>query len=448
MEPMAGHEAEEPVLRSGTVVSRGRRIDATLRGALRAFPGPRVAWSPPDGPALVGCESAATITASGPARFDAVREEAEAVFASIDAAAEGTPPEALAPRLVGGFSFHDDFRSGAPWRGFPGARFVLPRVTVVEADGETWLSVTEAGPDATPASAEAALEDAASRIERAPDRDGPSPGVAAAERVPDQAGWREQVEGALRRIEAGDLEKVVLAGRLTARLHGTFRLADALSRLDRTYPDCYRFAVDPGMGAAFFGATPERLITRECSRVRTVALAGSVGRGGTEREDERLAAELESSPKIRHEHDLVVGAVRDQLRSVAADVSVGDAGVRKLANVQHLETPITADLDGETHVLELIEALHPTPAVGGLPPDVAGRTIAETERFDRGWYAAPVGWFDAEGNGTFAVGIRSAVAGGETATLFAGNGIVADSDPDAEWDELQLKYRPILDQLR
>ena len=445
---MARHEGEASVLRSGPVVSRGRRVDATLRGALRAFPGPRVAWSPPDGPTLVGCESAATITASGPGRFEAVRADADAVFASVDAATEGAPPAALSPRLLGGFSFHDDVRSAPPWRGFPGARFVLPRVTVLETDGETWLSVTEAGPDATPASATAALDTAEARIEQASNRDGTSPGVASAERVPGRAGWREQVGGALDRIRAGDLEKVVLAQQLTARLHGAFRLPDTLSRLDRAYPGCYRFAVDPGVGAVFFGATPERLITLAEEQVQTVALAGSVGRGGTEREDERLAAELEASEKIRHEHDLVVGAIRDQVRSVADNVSVGDVGVRKLANVQHLETPITADTDSGTHILDLVEALHPTPAVGGLPPEVAGQTIAETERFDRGWYAAPVGWFDAEGNGTFAVGIRSAVADGDTATLFAGNGIVADSDPDVEWDELQLKYQPILDQLR
>jgi menaquinone-specific isochorismate synthase len=445
---MARHEGEESVLRSGPVVSRGRRIDATLHSGLRAFPGPRVAWSPPDGPAVVGCESAVTITASGPDRFDAIREDAEAVFTSVDTAAEGSPPASLTPRLVGGFSFHDDFQSGPPWRGFPGARFVLPRVTILEDDGETWLSVTETGPDATPASAARALDAAEARIERAPDHDGPSPTVAAVERVPGRPGWREQVEGALERIRAGTLEKVVLAQQLTARLHGTFRLADALSRLDRAYPGCYRFAIDPGVGAAFFGATPERLITLEHGEVRTVALAGSVGRGGTDHEDERLAAELEASEKMRHEHDLVVGAIRDQIQSVADGVSVGDIGVRKLANVQHLETPITADLNEEIHVLDLVEALHPTPAVGGLPPEEAARTIAETERFDRGWYAAPIGWFDAEGNGTFAVGIRSAAAEGETATLFAGNGIVADSDPDTEWDELQLKYQPILDQLR
>jgi menaquinone-specific isochorismate synthase len=445
---MARREVEGSVRRREPVVIRARPVDATPESGLRAFAGPRISWSPPEGPTLVGCGAAATITAGGGGRFEAVRSEAARLFDALDFATDGSPPDALAPRLVGGFSFHDDFDAAPPWRGFPNARFVLPRVQVLEAGGRTWLSVSEAGPGATPGSVEEGLDDAAARIERAPGRGGPSPGVASVERVPGREGWRGQVEGALDRIAAGELKKVVLAQRLTARLHGTFRLADTLSRLDSAYPDCYRFAVDPGVGAAFFGATPERLISRDGDAVRTGALAGSVGRGGTEAEDERLASELRASPKIRHEHDFVVGAIRDQLRSVAADVGVGEASVRKLANVQHLETPITADLNGEIHVLDLVDALHPTPAVGGLPPGTAKRTIAETERFDRGWYAAPVGWFDADGDGTFAVGIRSAVASASTATLFAGNGIVADSDPDAEWDELQLKYRPILDQLR
>jgi len=444
---MARREVEGLAWRRGRVVSRSRRIDATVESALRAFAGPRVVWSPPDGPSLVGCGAAATITAGGEDRFDAVKNEAGRLFDAIGFAAE-EPLEAPAPRLIGGFSFHDDVDAAAPWRGFPGGEFVLPRVQLLDTGTRTWLSVTESDPDATPGSVEDSLEEAAARIERSPGRSGPSPGVASVERVPDREGWQGQVERALDRIAAGDLEKVVLAQQLTADLHGTFRLADTLSRLGSAYPDCYRFAVDPGVGAAFFGATPERLITREGNQVRTGALAGSVGRGGTEAEDERLAAELRESGKIRHEHDLVVEAIRDQLRSVAADVGVGEASVRKLANVQHLETPITADLNGETHVLDLVEALHPTPAVGGLPPEAAKQTIADTERFDRGWYAAPVGWFDADGDGTFGVGIRSAVASASRATLFAGNGIVADSDPDAEWDELQLKYRPILDQLR
>jgi menaquinone-specific isochorismate synthase len=160
-----------------------------------------------------------------------------------------------------------------------------------------------------------------------------------------------------------------------------------------------------------------------------------------------LAQELLDSEKNAHEHQLVADAIREQLAPLASSVRTGERSVRRLATVQHLFTPITATLSSDQHVLSLVEALHPTPAVGGLPPERALETIRDTEPFDRGWYAAPVGWFDAAGNGSFAVALRSAVVRETTATLFAGVGIVADSDPDREWDEVQLKYRPILDEL-
>ncbi len=321
---------------------------------------------------------------------------------------------------------------------------MLPRVQVTAAETGTWVTVVaEPGEDQ-----DAELESAVAELQNASTSTAPAPGVSDLRRSPGREGWREQVEAAVARIEGGELEKVVLAQTLTAKLRGAFRLPDVLDRLGEAYPACYRFAVDPGLGAAFFGATPERLVRQRGTAVETHALAGSIGRGGSEAEDERLAEELESSAKVTHEHAVVVEAIREQLEGVATSVSVGDRGVRKLANVQHLDAPVEASLPPETHVLEVAEALHPTPAVGGRPPDAAEALIASTERFDRGWYAAPVGWFDAAGDGTFGVGIRSAVATAHEATLFAGNGIVADSDPDEEWDELQLKYRPVLDQLR
>jgi menaquinone-specific isochorismate synthase len=206
-------------------------------------------------------------------------------------------------------------------------------------------------------------------------------------------------------------------------------------------------ADDGDEAGSFLGATPERLVTVRGRTVETGALAGTTGRGDTPEEDEWLARELLGDEKNAHEHELVAGAIRDQLRPFAASVATGERRVRRLATVQHLETPITAELGTDEHVLSLVEALHPTPAVGGLPPDVALRTIRDTERFDRGWYAAPVGWFDAAGYGSFAVALRSAVAREDTATLFAGVGIVGDSDPDREWDEVDLKYRPMLDEL-
>ncbi|MFC7137371.1 isochorismate synthase MenF [Halobaculum litoreum] len=191
---------------------------------------------------------------------------------------------------------------------------------------------------------------------------------------------------------------------------------------------------------------PERLVRREGEVVQTEALAGSMPRGDTPEADDEYARALLDSEKLQHEQRLVVDTICDQLAAFGT-VGEGEQGIRKLTNIQHLKTPINAVLDGDTHVLELVEALHPTPAVGGLPLEAALATIRDTETWDRGWYASPVGWFDAAGDGEFAVGIRSGVAGGREATLFAGNGIVGDSDPDDEWDELQPKVRPIMDEL-
>jgi len=395
---------------------------------------------------------AASVAADGVGRFDAVRTQAEELFADIEftpaSGVDGSAPAATRPRLLGGFAFHDEGDLTGPWHGFRGARFVLPRIQLVHDGSETWATATTAGPDADAESTEAALESAVGRIAETPSTRAPPPGITDLRRTPSREQWRTQVRSVLERIEAGSLEKVVLAGALSARLRGPFRLADTLGRFEESAAGSFRFAVDPGLGGVFFGATPERLVTRRGRRVDTEALAGSIGRGGTAEEDDRLTRELVESPRIRHEHDLVARTIQDQLRGYADGLDVGDLGVRRLGSVQHLETPISATLREPTHVLDLVSALHPTPAVGGLPPEAARRLIRETESFERGWYAGPVGWFDADGDGTFTVGIRSAVTSGEQVTMFAGNGLVRDSDPDEEWDELQLKYRPILDQLR
>ena len=445
---MVGPDRQETVARPGPLRARVGRVEAPLSAVLRTVTGPRLAWFAADGASVVGGGETALVEAAGPDRFDEVRRRADALFDALEVDRPPGTPAAAAPRLLGGFAFHDEGPRGPPWTGFPAAQFVLPRVQAARVGGETWLAVSAPAEEADDGALSRTLEDTRRRLEAASTTGSPPPGIADVSRNPDRAGWDRQVEAAVARIRAGELEKVVLAQTLAARLRGAFRLVDALSRLGAAYPDCDRFAVDPGLGAAFFGATPERLVTATGDDVSTVALAGSIGRGGTAAEDDRLAGALEDGEKVRHEHAVVVDAVREQLASVADGVTVGDRTVRKLSNVQHLETPLTARRRGDTHVLDLVEALHPTPAVGGRPPGAASRLIRSTERFERGWYGAPVGWFDAAGDGAFAVGIRSAVATAERATLFAGNGIVADSDPAEEWDELQLKYRPILDQLR
>ncbi|WP_336344235.1 isochorismate synthase [Halalkalicoccus ordinarius] len=427
------------------LVSRACEVpELSYRTFLARHDPPRIHWAAPAGPEIVGAGAAARLTASGPDRFDRLRSDADRLFSDVDAEL----PASVRPRAFGGFAFDEDHGDSPPWEGFPAAEFVVPRIQLTRTDDGTWLTVSEYGAEVDAAAVTTELERARESLSDYPEMQpsGRPPGVAATRRTTSRREWTRQVDAATARIDAGDLRKVVLAQALEADLEAPIEIPDVLERLRRTYPDCYRFLIEPTATAGFFGAPPERLVSLRDRTVRTEALAGSVARGESPEEDHELMASLLESGKLEREHGVVVDTIREQLAPLG-EVSVEDRTVRKLATIQHLRTPITARLASDEHVLSLVEALHPTPAVGGLPPETALETIRETETFDRGWYAAPVGWFDAAGDGEFAVAIRSGVASGRTVALFAGNGIVADSDPDEEWEEVQLKYRPILDAL-
>jgi menaquinone-specific isochorismate synthase len=430
---------------SVTLVSRAREVpDVSYRAFLETTDWPRFHWAALDGVEVSGGGACARLTARGTDRFDRLQSDSEALFSGRDVDA----PRAARPRLFGGSSFFPDHEPSAPWSGFPATEFVLPRVQLTRARGSTWLTVNACGDDQDPSTVDRRLEAIAETIEDLPAMRpvGDLPGVTERRPVTTRDEYVGGVERTIERIETGALRKVVLATTVAADLAENVDAIDLLERLRRTYPECYRFLVSFGEDASFFGAPPERLVRLEGRRATTEALAGSVARGETPVEDEALATSLLESEKLQFEQGVVLDAICDQLAPFG-DVDRGEQGVRKLATIQHLHTPVTAHLDDAEHVLTLVEALHPTPAVGGLPPDLAADAIRETEPFERGWYAAPIGWFDASGDGEFAVGIRSAVAEGDRVTLFAGNGIVADSDPAAEWDEVQLKFRPILDEL-
>ncbi|KPN30995.1 anthranilate synthase component 1 [Halolamina pelagica] len=422
-----------------TLVARSREVpDVSFRAFLVGRGAPRVRWAAPDGLEVVGAGEAIRLTSDGAERFQTVRDAAETAFAGAT-----MPDGAARPRFFGGAAFHDDHEPEPPWEGFPPAAFVLPRIQLVRTDEATHLTVTRVDGDTD--ALEAELETIADEIGQLPAMRpvGGQPGVVASRRTTTEAAWAAGIESAVERIEAGDLRKVVLAVALAVTLEEAVDISDALERLRRSYPDCFRFLIQPTDEAGFFGVPPERLVHLDGDHARTDALAGTVARGDTPEEDAALADSLLESEKLQHEQALVAETIEERLAPMG-EVTVAEQGVRKLATVQHLHTPIEADLDGDPHVLDLVDALHPTPAVGGLPPETAERVIRETETFERGWYAAPVGWFDADGDGEFAVGIRSAVAGGRRATLFAGNGIVADSDPADEWEEVSLKFEPIL----
>jgi isochorismate synthase len=244
------------------------------------------------------------------------------------------------------------------------------------------------------------------------------------------------------RTETSGLRKVVLARAAQMETHAT--LGAALRYLATNYATCTVFAYAQGE-ACFIGATPERLVSVRGGIATTMALAGSAPRGATPEMDEAIGKRLLSDPKERTEHAVVVEALRQALESISVRVvAAAEPELRKLPNVQHLCTPIRAQLLAGHDVLAVVHKLHPTPAVGGYPREPAMALIREREMLDRGWYAAPFGWVDGQGNGEFVVALRSALVRDKVATLFAGCGIVGESQPDGEFAEWGWKLRPML----
>jgi menaquinone-specific isochorismate synthase len=255
--------------------------------------------------------------------------------------------------------------------------------------------------------------------------------------------WEQAVSAAVARIRAGELRKVVLARDLHAVASGPIDVRVLLARLAARYPGCYTFSC-----AGLAGATPELLIRRQGQQVRSLVLAGTAPRGGSPAEDDALGAGLLASAKDVEEHGYAVADVRAALAPLCADLSVaGQPSLLRLANVQHLATPVAGRLAGppgdQPSALALAAALHPTAAVCGTPTAAAMDLIRELEGMDRGRYAGPVGWVDAAGNGEWGIALRCAALAGPRARLFAGCGIVADSDPGAELAEAQAKFRPV-----
>jgi menaquinone-specific isochorismate synthase len=257
--------------------------------------------------------------------------------------------------------------------------------------------------------------------------------------------WMSVVADAVRRISAGDLEKVVLARDLVATASEGIDVRWPLGRLAETYPMCWTFHVD-GM----FGATPEMLVRRERGLVTSRVLAGTIRRTGHDDRDLALAATLARSSKDLEEHEYAVRSVADSLEPHCSSMNVPEAPfVLHLPNVMHLATDVAGVVHDAATVssLQLAEALHPSAAVGGTPTAVATDLIAEIEGMQRDRYAGPVGWMDASGDGEWGIALRSARVEGTTVRLFAGCGIVADSDPAAELAEAQAKFVPVRDAL-
>ncbi|MDQ3760035.1 MAG: isochorismate synthase [Actinomycetota bacterium] len=406
------------------------------------------AWEEPDrGFALAGLGTAAEVVSRGEGRFgDLSRECAEILRNRISDEPAGLPAGA-GPVWTGGLSFAEDGGASAHWSSLPPALLVLPELSVARDDQRTFLTAaTTLAPGADPSQRLAALR---ARIAGLADRGLPllDPSAFGQVRVAsaaDPSAFERAVARAVERIRAGELEKVVLAREVRAeapRAHDPAALFGALREL---FPSCYCFCVGTPE-AAFLGASPELLVRRRGAGAQTVALAGSTRRSADPAVDDHLGEQLSRSAKNRQEHAIVVRRIERALRphSVWVEAS-GEPVLVKVANIQHLATPIHAQLADPRSAVELAGVLHPTPAVGGEPGPEAVEAIGDLERLDRGWYAGPVGWMDATEDGEFCVALRSALLRDRTAHLFAGAGIVAESDPEAELAETELKLDALL----
>jgi menaquinone-specific isochorismate synthase len=326
-----------------------------------------------------------------------------------------------------------------PFRRGAGALVVPEVVWGRSQDGERWVTTI------TPA--DAPPIDPSALCSPPPAAAGRPPGRVTVAPVRPAEWWCELVATATKAMrEAGPdgLQKVVLARELTVEADRPFDRAAILTRLRAAYPGCFLFHVD-----GFLGASPELLVGRAGDVVRAQPMAGTAPRGGDPSTDGRLAAALLASPTYRHEHQITIDMVYDALLPWCSYLDYeAEPSVVGVANVQHLATMVEGRLSQPApSVLELVGALHPTPAVSGWPRDLADAWIAEHEGFDRGRYAGAVGWVDRGGNGTWAVSIRCADVDGTTARLCAGNGIVADSDPATELAETQAKLQAVLNAL-
>jgi isochorismate synthase len=425
-------------------------------GASQARLGECFFWEQPaEQTTLIGIGAVTTIETNGSTCFTDSASAWRTLMneAVISYAPETEPTPGSGPVLFGGFAFDPLSPRTQLWSEFPGGLLILPRFLLSYNANYVTLTINSMirATDNIKLNAQKIEEDLRqlqTAIEHSPNipREQTSTRFSILERRP-ASEWMAMVAKVVERIRQGTFEKVVLARDIQLVLDDpteAFGINLTLQRLRESYPTAYVFVIQRGE-RFFIGATPERLVLAQDGQIHTMALAGSVRRGETEVEDAQLGVELLQSEKNNNEHVIVVAMVMEALKNHCTNAYVSDAPqLLKLKNLQHLQTPITGDLIPGRCILDVMADLHPTPAVGGFPRQAALEEIRNTEKLDRGWYAGPLGWIGASGHGEFAVALRSGLVDGAKATLFAGCGIVSNSEPEVEYAESWWKFQVML----
>ncbi|OKL36233.1 hypothetical protein BLL40_11215 [Domibacillus mangrovi] len=393
---------------------------------------------------LAGLGSVHTIQHGPKKRFAGVESDWDALMkqASVHNPYDvyGTGPVAF-----GGFSFDPAQQEGEEWSRFAPSFFYVPELMMTVYGGETYVTVNMLCDGAESGPLFDYLEKRKKWILAGNDLQFDKEAVLEKIHTGDTSVWKKSVQSAIQAIESDDeLKKVVLARKVTAVFDQAIEPDRVLRRLGEGQPDSFIFSIE-AMDSCFLGASPERLVKKRNSTLLTTCLAGSIARGKTEEEDQRLEMELLTDDKNRIEHDYVVQMIRREMQSMCEEVMVPtEPIIMKVRDIQHLYTPVIGTADEHESILRFVERFHPTPALGGLPAQKALHVIRELEPMDRGFYAAPIGWMDYRKNGEFAVAIRSGLLVKNEAFLYAGCGVVPNSNPETELEETNMKLRPML----
>lgn len=397
------------------------------------------------GRALAALGAATELEAVGAGRFVEVGKRWRELSAGAVSWGEGV--EEAGPIALGGFSFAASGARSPVWTGFAPASLIVPEVAVVRERGACRLTLTAlASPDDSPEQLLARLEGRLTELCHRPlpllDPDPVGRFVVSSAMPPEH--FEAAVGRAKELIARSELRKVVLAREVQVHAPTPYEPSAVFGVLRDAFPTCFVLCVGRG-DATLLAASPELLMRREGQRVSTLALAGSTRRSADPAVDDHLGEQLLRSESYREEHEIVVRRIERTLRPHSVWVAAArEPTLAKIANIQHLATPIRAQLAAPMDAIELTGLMHPTPAVGGEPSAPALETIPALEGLDRGWYAGPVGWTDSTGDGEFCVSLRCALLRGPVAHCYAGNGIVRDSDPASELAETEIKLAALL----
>ena len=353
------------------------------------------------------------------------------------------------PSFLGGYSFNPTAKPDKTWENFPRGRIILPECLATKNDDGTWLTIsTIVKKEDNPKQILKRFVNLCIHYEnRMPVTLPPitSVPVDKFKDVPDPNTYSDTINLILEKLKPGHIEKVVLSRSHHVKIGKSFSAVSGMQVLRNAYPKCMSFFFSFPNEGIFFGSTPERLIRLNDKEFETEALAGTISRGKNMEEDRLLAEKLRGSHKECEEHRFVLEQILRKLKPITERLDFADyPEILKLKNVQHLKTQIHGKLISNQHILEIVDQLHPTPAVAGTPTQDAMEIIQELEHHDRGWYSGPIGWADINGKGEFFVGLRSALVSNNEAHVFAGGGIVSESIAEQEWDETELKIQPII----